>query len=126
MTWKELADCQHAAARHLRAAMVQGFDRAICSRAYYAVYALITSRLPAGISLGRGWQNPQHANLPKYVARISNLDDDERRAVKTALNRLRTRREYADYHAGITVDNRSARESMRDAAEVYRILAPEY
>jgi hypothetical protein len=125
MTWKDLADCQHGAAKHLRAAMGKGFDRAVCSRAYYAAYALVTSRLPTGISFGRGWQNPPHANLAKYVARIASLREVERTAVKTALSRLRARREDADYRPGITVDDGSARESMRDAAEVFRILASE-
>jgi len=106
-------------------AMDVRFNRAICSRAYYAAYALVTSRLPAGIDYGRVWRNPQHGNLPKYVARISGLREAERRAVRSALNRLRSRRENADYRPGITVDGNSAHESMRDAAQVFEILVPE-
>ena len=59
MTWKELAFNQMAAARHLFGTKgPTTYERAICSRAYYAAYALITSRLPATVMFGHGWNNP--------------------------------------------------------------------
>jgi hypothetical protein len=122
MTWKQLARCQRLAAQFLLAAKDGNFDRPICSRAYYASYAVVTSRLPPGTSFARGWTNPQHAKLPAHVASIGGLRDSERQAIRRALRRLRQRREDADYRPGITIDATSARESMRDAAEVFAIF----
>src|SRR5580658_3858606 len=122
MTWEELAECQRASAAHLLASREHKFVRAICSRAYYAAYALVVSRIPSGATFSHGWSNPPHAKLPSHVAGITNLADSARQAVRRALRRLRQRREDADYRPGVTIDLASARESMRDAAEVFRIL----
>jgi hypothetical protein len=125
MTWEDLAAIQQAAAQYLFAAEESAHDRAICGRAYYAAYALITSRLPAGMAFAHGWNNPPHAKLPTYIDSIRKLKEPERREVRRAVRRLRQRREDADYRPGITVDRASARESMRDARQVFAILAPE-
>jgi len=45
--------------------------------------------------------------------------------VRRALRRLRARREDADYRPGVTVDRRSALESLRDVAEVFLALGKE-
>lgn len=95
---------------------------AVCGRAYYAAYALVTSRLPTTTTFSRGWSNPSRATLPAYVDNISGLHDADRRAVRRALRRLRQRREDADYRPGITVDQHSARESMRDVSQLLAIL----
>jgi uncharacterized protein (UPF0332 family) len=122
VTWEELAAIHRAAANHLFGMHNPLYERAVCSRAYYAVYALITSRLPSSVAFGRGWQNPQHVKLPKYVANIAALHENERRAIRRALRRLRQRREDADYRPGITVDRLTANESIRDVSEVFEIL----
>lgn len=119
MTWQELAACQRAAAQHLFGTRESSFGRSVCNRAYYAAYALVTAHLPSGMTFGRGWRNPEHANLRKYVNNITCLGEAEREAIRRALNRLRQRRENADYRSGITVDINEARESMRDVAEVF-------
>ena len=124
MTWEDLAAAQQAAAQHLFGTKQPNYYRAVCSRAYYAAYALVTSRLPAGLAFGHGWSNPAHATLPAYVGNIAGLPDAHRREIRRALRRLRQRREDADYRPGITVDWSSARESMRDAHQVFGILNP--
>jgi hypothetical protein len=122
MTWEDLAVAQKAAAQYLFGANNPTYDRAVCGRAYYAAYALVTSRLPPGISFAHGWGNPAHATLPAHVGNVAGLQEADRREVRRALRRLRQRREDADYRPGITVDRDSARESMRDARQVFMIL----
>lgn len=123
MTWEALAGIHRAAAQYLFTANDSTYDRAVCGRAYFAAYALVSSRLPAGITFGRGWGNPPHATLPAYVGNIAGISESARREVRRALRRLRQRREDADYRPGRTVDPTSARESMRDAAQVFAILS---
>jgi uncharacterized protein (UPF0332 family) len=122
MTWQELSEAHGAAASYLLTSANQAHHRAVCGRAYYSSYALVTSKLPQGIRFGRGWQNPEHAKLPGYVNQISNLTILQRSKVKQAIRRLRQRREDADYRPGIEVSVREARESMRDAEEIRRLL----
>ena len=124
MNWQELAECQRCTAQHLRDTQEPQFARGVCSRAYYAAYALVTARLPGSITFGRGWRNPEHGKLPAYVSRIAGLRETDRRTVRQALRRLRQRREDADYGPGITVDLSAALKSMRDLASVFLILNP--
>lgn len=123
MTWEDLAASHWATAQCLRDSKDPRYARGVCGRAYYAAYALVTARLPDDITFGRGWRNPEHARLPGYVAQIRGLRQLDRQAIRKALRRLRQRREDADYRPGITVDGHSSRESMRDAAEVFRLLS---
>jgi hypothetical protein len=123
MTWEELAVAQQTAARHLWGTGDPVYQRAVCGRAYYAAYALVTSCLSSSIQFGGGWNNPPHAKLPGYVGNIAGLQETDRREVRRALRRLRQRREDADYRPGITVNRSSARESIRDASQVFAILS---
>lgn len=107
---------------HLFGARDVRFARGVCGRAYYAAYALVTSRLPASISFARGWRNPHHAMLPSHVDQIAGLSERDRRSIRRALRRLRLRREHSDYRPGITVDNNTAVESLYDLDRVFMIL----
>ncbi len=122
MAWLDVAKMQRESAQYLAEAAEDGFSRAICSRAYYAAYAAATARLPSHIQFGRGWGNPEHAKLPEYVSQIVGLSANARREVKRGLRRLRHRREDADYRPGRTVDFRTARDSLRDAAAIFYLL----
>jgi hypothetical protein len=122
MTWEDLSTIQLATAQHLSGTKDATFERAVCGRAYYAAYALVTSRLSINRNFARGWSNPPHAKLPAYAGNIAGLHQVDRREIRRALRRLRQRREDADYRPGITVDRSSARESMRDIAQVFVIL----
>ena len=122
MSWDDLATAHQATARHLFVSDDSTYRRAVCNRAYYAAYALVTSRLPAGMSFGHGWHNPQHANLPSFVGNIAGLPETHCREIRRALRRLRQRREDADYRPGISVGRDSARESVRDAGQIFAIL----
>ena len=121
MNWSELASVQLRAATLLAGA--ESGERPSCGRAYYAAYSLVTHRLePSKLTYANGWQNPAHADLPRYVANLPGLGPASKRAVRRALRRLRQRREDADYRPRQTVDPRVVRESLRDAAEIFRIL----
>ena len=122
MTWDELAVVQRAAAQHLFGANDSTYERAACGRAYYAAYALVTSRLSGVRTFGRGWSNPPHATLPAHIDGIAGLNEAARRELRRALRRLRQRREDADYRPGATVDRNSARERMRDVGKVFMLL----
>jgi hypothetical protein len=122
MTWKELADDHRDTAQHLIKSDDARLSRGVCNRAYCAAYAMVTAHLPEGITFGRGWRNPEHARLPAHVSQIGGLSEDCRRAIRRALRRLRQRREDSDYRPGITVDMRTARESLRDAGTVFLLL----
>ncbi len=122
MTWEELASCQQAMAQELMATQDPRFARGVCGHAYYAAYALVTARLPQSMAFGRGWHNPEHAKLPAHVNHIAGLGESARRTVRQALRRLRQRREDSDYRPGITVDQATARECLRDATTVFSHL----
>jgi hypothetical protein len=123
MTWEELAEIHMASARHLFSVRGMRHERAICGRAYYAVYALLTSRLPRKARFAHGWNNPPHSQLPGYVATISGLHEPERRMIRHVVRRLRQRREEADYRPAAAIDWRSAQERMRDAGRIFAILS---
>lgn len=117
-----MADDHRVTAQQLRKCDNPRLARGICSRAYYAAYAMVTAHLPDSITFGRGWRNPEHARLPAYVNQIPGFSESYRREVRRALRRLRQRREDADYRPGITVDTGTARESLRDASTVFVLL----
>lgn len=123
MTWNELATMQRYAAKHLLDERDEQLYRACCTRAYYAAYAAITERIPPGTPFAHGWQNPAHAALPGHVDQIPGLSTAKRQAVRTALVRLRQRREDADYRPRIPMNRTSARESWRDLATILMLLA---
>ena len=117
MTWEELATDQRRAAELLQAT----HPRPSCSRAYYAAYSLLTSRL-SGNQFSRGWNNPPHVQLRRLIDTIPNLTNHDRRSIKQAINSLRHRREDADYRPGITVDQRGSLQSLRELDLIRRIM----
>ena len=118
MTWDEIADEQRAAAARL---IVPGrvYPRAACSRAYYAAYALLAGRAPAGMAFPRGWRNPAHEQLPEIVRTINRPDRGE---ILEIVGRLLTARVNADYGVGRSVSAVTARERVRDCAELFSRL----
>jgi len=123
MTWEQLSEAHRDAAKWLMGSGNVLHHRAICGRAYYATYALVTSKLPPGTRFGNGWQNPEHAKLPIYVNQIAGLEVNQKRRIKTAIHRLRQRREDSDYRPGLTVSKSDALEALRDVEEVRWILS---
>jgi len=122
MTWAELATEHRKVCEHLlRRSQSQHF-RAVCNRAYYAVYALVTANIAPGTAFGRNWNNPEHSNLTAYVKQIPGLSSKEKNAVISAITRLRHSRETSDYRPRVAVDFNVALEAVRDCGQVFRIL----
>lgn len=120
MTWDEIADEQRRAALHLLSRRRNPTPRAICSRAYYAVYALLAGRAPAGMSFPRNWNNPDHKQIPGIVDHLSGVPKSE---IKQAVSRLERSRIASDYGVGKTVSASEARQRVRDCAFVFREVA---
>jgi len=121
MDWAELSEIQREAAALL--ARGERGARPACGRAYYAAYSLLSHVLERfRIDYAHGWNNPAHADLPKYVSQIATLGPMKKQTIRRALRRLRQRREDADYRPRVTVDKSAARESLRDMVEIFQIL----
>lgn len=99
-TWRDISVQQAVAAKRLSGADVV---RPSVSRAYYAVYSLITSRLTERGVRGFGrFGNPSHADLPKLVTNmLSDLSVGRRRELSKLVRRLRLAREIADYRPSL-------------------------
>ncbi len=115
MTWTEIALEQKAAASRL-IVPDRVYPRAACSRAYYAVYALIASLAPPGMTFPRGWNNPSHDQLPEIIRALGRTD---RATVLEILSRLRDSRVAADYGVGQSVSAVTAKERVRDCSELF-------
>jgi len=122
MTWDELSEIHHYAARHLIDQRDEKLYRTACTRAYYSAYAAITARVPPGTIFAHGWQNPAHAALPGHVDQIAGISVAKKNAIRIALSQLRQRREDADYRPGVEVNRTAARESWRDLATIIVLL----
>ncbi len=114
MTWDEIADEQRRAAEILLER--RACPRAICSRAYYAAYALIAGRAPASTAFPLGWNNPAHGQIAGIVDQMRGVP---KHRVRLAISRLRLSRVSADYGAGQSITLRDARERLRDCAIVF-------
>ena len=119
VTWDQIADEQRRSAL-LLLARKKTAPRAICSRAYYAVYALLAGRAPTGMTFPHGWSNPHHSEIPGIVDHCRGVPKSE---VKRAVRRLERSRISADYGVGQTVNASEARERVRDCAYVFREVA---
>ena len=122
MTWDEVAEEQRQAGQTLIARKRKKHPRAACSRAYYAVYALIAGRAPVGMVFPKNWQNPSHDQVPGIVQTLRTLPNDVRGPVSAAVARLRTRREDADYRPQKHVGEGTARDALKDCEYVFRAL----
>lgn len=118
MTWREIADEQRAAAQRLLVPKRE-YPRAACSRAYYAVYALLASKAPSGFGFAHGGNNPSHEQLPEIVRRLQRNDQND---ILDLLNRLRDYRILADYGVGRKISVYDARQRVRDCVEVFEKL----
>lgn len=121
-SWKRLAQESLIAAKAL---YEDNFYRACVNRTYYASYQAATaesvSHGDAG-SFPTGWNNPSHEQLPGLILNNGGLTLPQRRSIAHSLRFLRNAREDADYRPGHTVDQNVARDCLREAASVLRVL----
>lgn len=103
--------------------MREGRHRSSISRAYYAAYCAATHEIvKKPTTFAHGWNNPPHEKVPAYIQ--SNLA--MRQAAKDTVNELitilRLFRVDADYRPSETVNERIARDCIRNAALVQQEL----
>lgn len=112
-TWQQLSSDSFAAAKLLLRA---AHWRSCVSRFYYSAYSAITSELAGNVTFARGWNNPAHEVLLKYIDRNMRLLSREiRKRLKTALRRLYNARTDADYFPQREVDEELSLRCHRDA-----------
>ncbi len=120
MTWDEIADEQRRAAQLLMEKRTNVCSRALCSRAYYAVYALLAARAPSSMTFPLGRNNPGHHQMQAIVDQVRGVPKHE---LKRALSRLRMARVTADYGVGLAITPNVARQRLRDCAYIFREIA---
>ena len=119
MTYDELADAQRRSALTLAKLDRSAHARAICSRAYYATYALLSARAPSNLRpKNPAWTNLDHTQIPGVVDQIRGLTTTEKREIKAALTRLKDSRTASDYHPHVPVEAEEARERLRDCISI--------
>ncbi|MEM1213004.1 MAG: HEPN domain-containing protein [Planctomycetota bacterium] len=124
MTWAQLGRDNYAAAQLLLEA---GQLRSSISRAYYAVYSVITHYFSStrNVDFAYGGNNPSHAQM--LALALNNLDtktlsEAVRRDLRSQVRGMQRRRVIADYAPTHTVDKQDARDQVRSAKYVLRSL----
>lgn len=99
-----------------------GLPRSAAGRAYYALFAAITDELARrGVSMAHR-TNPAHRDLVRHIRADLGLAQGHARRLTALARNLYDRRLDADYNGPYAVDDRTARESLRDMAEARRLL----
>lgn len=125
-TWDEISRECFLASREL---IESGHYRSSINRAYYGLYASITSELrQRGFKIfNQDRPNPGHSQIMQMLEHnILNLrkPDVRRRCVRSAKN-VRRSREIADYVPEYSIDRSFALSALRDASLVSRTLGKE-
>ncbi len=120
MTWRQMSEDSLLAAEAL---LQEGRYRSCISRAYYASYCAATHEIVQKLkTFSYGRSNPSHELLPAYVQNNLTISRTKKDAVDTYVRLLRLYREDADYRPQVTVDELTARDCVRAAAEVQQQL----
>ena len=117
--WGDLSADSYEAARKLSEA---GHPRSCVSRAYFAAYCALVSRLPGGVSSPLGRRNPSHQQLLKLVKSLKayGARKRDRNALKSHLHYLRELRNGADYRPEISVTQAEASRALSVSHAVCR------
>ena len=119
-TWRQLSENSLQAAETL---LQDGKYRSCVSRAYYAAYCAATHEIVQKLTtFSYGRNNPSHELLPTYIQNNLTISRTKKDAVDTYIRLLRLYREDADYRPQTTIDELTARECVRAAAEVQQQL----
>jgi uncharacterized protein (UPF0332 family) len=111
----------------LRAAQVlhtNGHARSAASRAYFAAYAAVTSKVADEMSFADGRSNPPHAVLSQVTQHnaTKNLNISERKEAARIVRMLQAARLTADYGPGYTVDEITSLQSVKEATRLLQML----
>ena len=119
-TWRQLSEDSLQAAETL---LQDGKYRSCVSRAYYAAYSAATHEIIKKLTtFSHGRNNPSHELVPTYIQNNLTISQAKKDAVDTSVRLLRLYREDADYRPQVTVDELTARDCVRAAAEVQQEL----
>ena len=119
-TWRELSEDSLLAAEAL---LQEGRYRSCISRAYYAAYCAVTHEIIQKLTtFSYGRNNPSHELMPTYIQNNLTIPRARKNAVDTYIRLLRYYREDADYRPQTTIDELTARDCVRAAAEVQQQL----
>ena len=103
-----------------------GCFRSCISRAYYAAFSRVTSELikAAGPGAFGRYRHPRHHQIPRSMdAHLGRqLAEPDLKWLKAVIRRLYKARLDADYVSGAAVDEALARDMLRDAHVVFRVL----
>jgi len=117
-TWDDLSQDSLLAAKRLLDAH---HSRSAVSRAYFAAYAAITSKLSYSVQFGAGRDNPTHGQIAELT--LNNLRPDRfnksrRQGLTTIIRNLQRNRLTADYSPHLTLDRETALASVREASRL--------
>lgn len=120
MTWDELAIDLLRAAR----ATLNEHPRSSASRAYYAAHIALAKSLEAnGFAPSAGYSTQQHVRQSQLIGQyFGGLGPVGVRKLRRTISRPYSRRIDADYVPRVTIDQRIALESLRDASAVLNVL----
>ncbi len=122
-TWQDMAVDSLRAAKKLRDA---GHFRSSVSRAYYAVFCLVTAELCKVTSVGGfgRYAHPPHREMTRFVQNClrTRMAVGQAEWLNSLIRRLYKARLEADYVCGAAIDLALARDTLRDAHIVFRLL----
>ena len=122
-TWQEIGQDSFYAAQTL---YEQQRYRSSVSRSYYAAFSMLTHRFTeAGLRFGGLQETPTHQSVPKLMKQHLALSDRQLISSIAIIRRLYAGRIAADYQRH-TTNQATAREAIRDAVTLFRILEVEY
>ena len=118
--WREMSEeAVRGAEILLRASDYRGSVSRACYAAYCAATCEIVKKL-TNFSYGR--KNPTHEKVPMYVQNNLTMPQAQKDRITTLINTLRHFREDADYRPHEVVDEKVARDCIRDASAVQHEL----
>ena len=118
--WREMGADNREAAKEL---LLSGRYRSCVSRCYYAAYCAVTAFLDDRVDFAYEGNNPTHEVLERLI--MNNLyesSQQERYFLRKQIKQLRTARVYADYVTGDLTTESVARDAVRSASAVLRLL----
>lgn len=121
-SWQVLSLGSLRSAKQLLDAARADYVRSSVSRAYYAAYAAVTSRLPAKTAFPGGRNNPSHEQIVKLAKNLPFDSEWSRRQMVKALMFLRRQRETADYRPGHELSRSTALACLHWAGHVVLTL----
>ncbi|NOT01522.1 MAG: HEPN domain-containing protein [Phycisphaerales bacterium] len=121
-TWQDISRENWEAAKLARD---RRFWRSCQSRCYYAIFSAVTHRLcEKRAAFGGGFETPRHQELRGLLKKclVGELNPRAIGEIVSAVHRVYMSRIDADYRVGAFVDERTARNALRDGHGICRVL----